>query len=107
MPIKVASTSGLEVIGHHDLGGFGDGMQVLRHEDALYVGHHGVSRQGTSILNVSDPSTPRLYDQWPAPEASHTHKVQIADGLLLVNHERFPLPTGEPETWPASTGLAV
>lgn len=80
---------GLRVIGHHDLGGYGDGMQVLREGDALYVGHFGPSGMGTSILDASDPTSLRLVEQWPAPQGSHTHKVQVADGLLLVNQERF------------------
>jgi len=79
----------LRVIGHHDLGGYGDGMQVLREGDALYVGHFGPNGMGTSILDASDPTALRLVEQWPAPHGSHTHKVQVADGLLLVNQERF------------------
>jgi len=79
----------LRAIGHSDLNGYGDGMQVLREGDALYVGHYGTSGMGTSILDASDPTGPRVVEQWPAPQGSHTHKVQVADGLLLVNHERF------------------
>jgi len=44
---------------------------------------------GTSILDVSEPSTPRLVEQWRAPQGTHTHKVQAAGGLLLVNEEQF------------------
>jgi hypothetical protein len=77
------------IVAHTDLNGSGDGMQVLRHEHALYVGHFGVSGMGTSILDVSDPAAPRVVDQWPAPRGSHTHKVQVAEGLLLVNVEQF------------------
>ncbi len=93
----------LRLVGHHTLAGSGDGMQVLRHDNALYVGHHGTSGQGTSILDVADPTSPRLVAQWPAPEGTHTHKVQVADGLLLVNHEHFPLGG----SGPGSAGLAV
>jgi len=77
------------LLAHHDLGGFGDGMQVVREGDALYVGHFGPSGMGTSVLDVSDPAAPRLVEQWPAPPGTHTHKVQVADGLLLVNEEQF------------------
>ncbi|MGH3666270.1 MAG: LVIVD repeat-containing protein [Egibacteraceae bacterium] len=80
---------GFTVIGHSDLGGYGDGMQVLREGDALYVGHFGPSGMGTSVLDVSDPTRPEVVVQWPAPTGSHTHKVQVADGLLLVNQEQF------------------
>ncbi|MEP6813086.1 MAG: hypothetical protein ABI990_08865 [Actinomycetota bacterium] len=93
--------NGFTLVAHSDLGGYGDGMQVVRHREALYVGHSGPSGMGTSILDVSDPSTPTLVDQWRAPVGTHTHKVQVADGLLLVNEERF---RGAPE-WTA--GLVV
>jgi hypothetical protein len=77
------------VVSHSDLGGCGDGMQVLRHGDALYVGHYGKSGMGTTVLDVSDAAKPRIVEQWPAPAGTHTHKVQVADDLLLVNEERF------------------
>ena len=98
---RPAEGHGLRLVGHHDLGGFGDGMQVQREGDALYVGHFGPSGMGTSILDVSDVTAPRLVRQWRAPEGTHTHKVQVADGLLLVNHEFFR----GGDTW--SEGLAV
>lgn len=84
-----ADIKGFVELGRSDLGGFGDGMQVMRHHDALYVGHFGPSRMGTTILDVSDLSDPGIVRQIPAPDGAHTHKVQIADGLLLVNHEAF------------------
>ena len=77
------------VVSHSDLGGCGDGMQVLREGAALYVGHYGKSGMGTTVLDVRDPARPRIVDQWPAPPGTHTHKVQVAGGLLLVNEERF------------------
>lgn len=93
--------SGLQTIGHSDLGGYGDGMQVMLHGDALYVGHFGPSGMGTSILDASDPSDLVLVRNWRAPAGAHTHKVQVADGLLLTNHEAFR--GGRPER----VGLAV
>lgn len=96
-----ADISGFRQLGQSDLGGYGDGMQVMRTGDALYVGHFGPSGMGTSILDVSDPSDPVLVRQMPSPEGAHTHKVQVADGLLLTNHEAFR--GGVPQR----TGLAV
>ena len=61
----------------------------MPHGDALYVGHFGPSGIGTSILDISDLSAPTLVRQMKAPQGAHNHKVQIADGLLLVNHEAF------------------
>ena len=89
MTPRVESAHGLRLAGFSDLGGCGDGMQVMRHGDALYVGHFGITGMGTSILDVADHAHPRLVDQWLAPPGSHTHKVQVAEGLLLVNQEQF------------------
>jgi hypothetical protein len=81
-------------------------MQVMRHGDALYVGHAGTTGAGTSILDVSAPDRPELVAQWDAPANTHTHKVQTADGLLLVNHERFPYRPKKP-LGPHSAGVAI
>jgi hypothetical protein len=101
-----ASSRGLRLLAQHDLAGRGDGMQVIRHGDALYVGHNGTTGAGTSILDVSAPARPRLVAQWDAPPHTHTHKVQLGDGLLLTNHEGFPLRPPGPRG-PHSAGLAV
>jgi hypothetical protein len=92
---------GLRTVAQSDLGGYGDGMQVIREGDAVYVGHFGPSGMGTSVLDATDPGDLRLVRQWKAPHGSHTHKVQVADGLLLVNHEQFR--GGDP----FSAGMAV
>jgi hypothetical protein len=92
---------GLRTVAQSDLGGYGDGMQVIRDGDAVYVGHFGPSGMGTSVLDATDPGDLRLVRQWKAPHGSHTHKVQVADGLLLVNHEQFR--GGDP----FSAGMAV
>src|SRR5690606_38738840 len=105
LQVNISSSQDLRVLGHHGLDGRGDAMQVMRKGDALYVGHTGTSGAGTSILDVSDPAKPRLVTQWDAPAQTHSHKVQVADGLLLTNHELYPYkstPTGA-----HSAGLAV
>jgi hypothetical protein len=104
-PGPAASAAGLRLLARHDLGGYGDGMQVMRRGGALYVGHTGTTGMGTSVLDVTDPRRPALVTQWPAPPRSHTHKVQAAGGLLLVNHEKFPYRAQMSE--PFSAGLAV
>lgn len=98
---RAEDTLGFRHLGHSNLGGNGDGMQVARNGNALYVAHFGISRQGTSVLDISDLSTPALVHQWPAPDGGHTHKAVCADGLLLTNHEAF---RGGP---PSRVGMAV
>ncbi len=94
-------TSGFRLVGHSDLNGYGDGMQVMPLGDTLYVGHFGPSGMGTSILDISDPTSPRVIRQWAAPATSHTHKVQVSDGLLMFNHELFR------SEGPAPVGMAI
>lgn len=96
-----ADIDGFRLVGHSDLNGHGDGMQVMPLGDTLYVAHFGPSGKGTSILDISDPSRPTVVEQWEAPPGSHTHKVQVADGLLLVNHELFR------SEGPAPVGMAI
>lgn len=81
--------SHLEVVGHSDLNGRGDGMQIMRNGNALYVGHLGTSGMATTVLDIADVTMPRVVRQTEAAAGSHSHKVQVADGLLLVNEERF------------------
>ena len=94
---------GLELVGHTDLDGKGDGMQIMRDGDVLYVGHMGDFGVGTSVVDVSDVSRPRVVRQIGVPRGTHSHKVQLAKGLLLANHEQYPYRVGAPE----STGLLV
>ena len=106
MPVNLASSKDLRILGHHALDGRGDAMQVVRDGNALYVGHTGTSGAGTSILDVSNPALPNLVTQWDSPAHTHTHKVQVADGLLLVNHELYPYKS-DASAGRHSAGLAV
>ncbi len=73
----------------------------MPHGPALYVGHLGTSGMGTSVLDISEVTSPRVVRQLPAPAGSHSHKVQVAEGLLLVNQEQFQGGT------PFSAGMVV
>ncbi len=94
------------LIGHHDLDGSGDGMQVVKHGQYLYVAHVGTSKMALSILDVSDPSNPLLIRQIPHVPNTHNHKVQIAGNTLIQNSEFISY---IPQTGPEKpvTGLNV
>lgn len=94
----------LRLVGHHMLDGHGDTMHVNVSGGFAYVGHMGDDRVGTSVLDVSDPTAPRLVTQLTTPPGTHSHKVQVVDDLLLVNYERNPGEKGATE-W--TGGLAV
>jgi hypothetical protein len=94
----VVEARGLELVGHTDLDGTGDGMQVMRNGDVVYVGHMGDFGVATSVVDVSNLRRPRVVQQLPTPKRAHAHKTQFADGLLLVNHERYPPDATDPES---------
>jgi hypothetical protein len=88
--IPSAECSNMAVIGHCDLAGAGDGMHVNVSDGVAYIGHMGTSRIGTSIVDVTDPRSPRVIHQIERPPATHSHKVQLVGDVLVVNHERNP-----------------
>jgi hypothetical protein len=94
---------GLELVGHTDLAGKGDGMQIMRNGNVVYVGHMGDFGVGTSVVDISDLARPRVIRQLAVPKGTHSHKVQLAGDLLLANHEQYPYRVGIPE----SSGLLV
>ena len=100
--MNILESRNIELLGHSDLNGKGDGMQLMRKGDYLYVGHMGYNGVGTSVVDVSNPCDPRVVRQIPIPENTHSHKVQLAGDILLVNHEQ-QLHAGTP----FSAGLAV
>lgn len=95
----------MSVVGHIDLDGKGDGMHVNVVDGVAYMGHMGYNDLGTSIIDVSDPTRPRLISQIARPEGTHSHKVQVVGGTLLVNHERNRFEAEPPSNW--SAGMAV
>ena len=71
-----------ELIAHIDCPG---GGQVWVEGTTLFVGHMRPPN-GTSIIDVADPSRPRLLASIEMPEGWHSHKVRVADGIMIVNH---------------------
>ncbi len=64
------------------------GGQVVVQGDYAYVGHMKPP-YGTSIVDVSDRSNPRLVGEIRLDgDASHTHKVRVVGDLMYVNVEQ-------------------
>jgi len=82
-----AAARNLRRVGHLDLPGAG---QVTVAGHYAYVGHIPNDKQlGTSIVDISDPANPRVAATITLDDpASHSHKVRVVDGLMVVNHER-------------------
>jgi hypothetical protein len=64
------------------------GGQVWVDGTTMYVGHQRPT-SGTTIVDVADPGNPRLLARIDVPEGWHSHKVRVADGIMIVNHEKF------------------
>jgi hypothetical protein len=80
-------------LGHLDLPGAG---QVTIVGSYAYVGHiPNKQNLGTSIVDIADPTKPRLVATVTLDDpTSHSHKVRVAGDLMVVNHERNPTPIG-------------
>jgi hypothetical protein len=73
------------LVGHFDCPG---GGQVWVDGTTMYVGHMR-NPNGTTIVDVADPRNPKILAHIPVPEGWHSHKVRVANGIMVVNHERF------------------
>ena len=89
----MATANGIKVVGFHDLPG---GGQVVVRNNIAYVGHVKPP-DGTSIIDVSDPSKPRDLARISVPEGTLSHKVRVENGLMLVNREVFPIGRVDPD----------
>jgi hypothetical protein len=74
-------------LGHLDLAGAG---QVTVRGSHAYVGHiPSPDHLGTSIIDIADPRQPRVVATITLDDhESHSHKVRVADDIMIVNHER-------------------
>ncbi|MDP2412077.1 MAG: RNA polymerase subunit sigma-70 [Pseudolabrys sp.] len=80
-------------LGHLDLPGAGQ-VTVAGHH--AYVGHiPNKDNLGTSIIDIADPANPKLVATVTLDDpTSHSHKVRVAGGIMVVNHERNMTPIG-------------
>jgi hypothetical protein len=99
-----AEALNMRLVGQTNLNGHGDCMHVNLKDGFAFVAHMGESRVGTSVVDVSDPTQPRVVTQLETPPGTHSHKVQVVGDVLLVNHERSML---EPQATSWQGGLKV
>ncbi len=83
-------TENTRLVGHHDLNGIGDAMQIVKKDNFVYVAHVGYNDLALSILDVSDPENPKLLRQIPKSKNAHSHKVQIVGDIMIQNSEYLP-----------------
>jgi hypothetical protein len=105
----VPFASNFEAIGYHDLDnrpGFKFAMQERAGRFYLYTAH--LWEAAVSILDVTDPRRPKLLKRIEGPGNTWSHQIQIADGLMVVNHEhRIPGWGFDPQGPPPEEGLLI
>ena len=74
---------GIRQVGYFDCPG---GGQVVVTGGVAYIGHMQ-SPYGTSIVDVADPKHCRELARIAMPPGTHSHKVRVANGVMVVNHE--------------------
>lgn len=81
----MSEASGLKLVGYFDCPG---GGQVVVDGTTAYVAHIK-GPEATSVIDVSDPSKPRMTEHFELPwkEGVHSHKVRVKDGLMITNIE--------------------
>jgi len=79
----MGSGVGVRQVGYFDCAG---GGQVVVENNIAFVAHMR-SPHGTSIIDVSDPKHPKELAMLGMPHGAHSHKVRVANGVMVVNHE--------------------
>lgn len=62
------------------------GGQVWVEGETLFIGHMQ-NPSGTTIVDVADPRAPRILARLDIPQGWHSHKVRVAEDIMIVNHE--------------------
>jgi len=76
----------LKHVGHLDIPG---GGQVYVKDRVAYIGHMEPP-VGTSVVDVSDPGSPKILTQLGVPPTTHAHKARVnGNNILVVNRERI------------------
>jgi len=76
----------MTLIGHSEMAGRADGVQLMVERGFAYVGH--MFSKGFSVVDVRDPRSPRPVNYIPAPANTWNIHLQAHDGLLLVIHAK-------------------
>ena len=80
----MARSKNTRLVAHIDCPG---GGQVWVDGKTLYIGHMR-EPTGTTIVDVADPANPVVLARVEVPPGWHSHKVRVANGIMVVNHER-------------------
>ena len=81
----MANNLNTKLLSHIECAG---GGQVWVEGTTLYIGHMR-HPSGTTIVDVADPRKPKILNRIEMPDGWHSHKVRVANDLMIVNHEKL------------------
>jgi hypothetical protein len=79
------SARNVQLVGHLDLEG---GGMVDVQGDLAVVGHMGPP-YATTLIDVADPSRPRILARIPVRAGTHSHKARLCGSVLAINVEQY------------------
>lgn len=79
---KPEYSKNMKLIGHSDIGGRSDGVQLMVNKGHAFVGH--MFSSGFSIVDVRNPSEPKTVNYIEAPKNTWNIHLQTHGDLLLV-----------------------
>jgi hypothetical protein len=88
----MAEATGIRQVGYFDCAG---GGQVVVSGTTAFIAHMKAPL-GTTIVDVSDPARPRRLAEITVPAGTHSHKVRVSNGVMLVNREVVQSEEGAP-----------
>ena len=71
-------------LGYSDVGGKPDTVQMMLNRGHLYVGH--MFTDGVTVLDVSNPRTPKPVHMFMTAPNTRTHHMQVANDLMLLGN---------------------
>ncbi|GAB4065251.1 hypothetical protein KHC28_02345 [Ancylobacter sonchi] len=81
----------VRLVGHSDLGGWNDAFQIRVRNGICYVAAGGLYGSfGLTVLDVSDPTSPKVVKQLEHAPSARSHKVLIVDDVLIMNVDKKP-----------------
>ncbi|MGH8634063.1 MAG: hypothetical protein ACRET7_08015, partial [Burkholderiales bacterium] len=77
--MNAVASRNIKFVSHSELGGRGDGVQIMVHRGYAYIGH-GFSN-GITTLDVRDAKRPRVVDFIACPAGTRAFHLQTHDDL--------------------------
>jgi len=92
----MSEAKGVRQVAYFDCPG---GGQVVVDGRTAYLGHMR-NPDGTSIVDVTDPKRPRQLARVSMPPGAHSHKVRVANGVMVTNREIYGTRAARGESTP-------